>query len=323
MGWVTYIIELEDDFWYVGRTTDTHRRLKQHFTGRGAKWLKLHPPKKLKEVWAGDCERSKTLALMREHGVERVRGGPWCGTRSTPVVCELLLKQMATQQLADISIADWQVLPSQRNQYGALSWPIAVNKDSKAPPRIQLGSDGMTLRCPFGVSSYAGAETGGRQNLDFSVPAWLTDLRSFLQSVDKFVLDYVWEHRAEFFVKKPPSNREVLEGMYHSLMSVGKPEYDPLLRTKVSQSTPVFICTDDGNPAKKGSIADVTPGATCVPIVTISKIWVMGANQFGVTAVTQALLLWPKSEKGIEDLGFETAHAMPRSQSDVVEGNPL
>ena len=98
MGWVTYILELEDECWYVGRTTDTHRRFRQHFTGKGAKWLKLHAPKQLKEVWAGDKEKEFTLKLMRQHGVEKVRGGPWCSTRSTPVVCELLLEQMMATQ---------------------------------------------------------------------------------------------------------------------------------------------------------------------------------------------------------------------------------
>ena len=229
---------------------------------------------------------------------------------------------MATQQLADINIADWHVLPAQRNQYGANTWPIACNKDSKAPARVQLTQDGMTLRCPFGVSSYGG-ETGGRQNLDFSIPAWLADLRSFLQAADKFALDHVWEHRAEFFPKKVPSTKETLQDWYHPLLSFGKPEYDPVLRTKVSQSTPVFLCSELADePTKKGNISDVTPGATCVPIITISKIWVMGGNKFGVTATTQALLLFPRTEKGIEDLGFVTAHVMPRSQGDAMDVCP-
>ena len=324
MGWVTYILECSDNCWYCGRTQDTHRRFKQHFSGRGAKWLKLHPPKQLKEVWEGDREKELTLRLMRQFGCEHVRGGPWCSTRSTPQPAELLLEQiMSTQQLADVNIADWQILPGQRNQYGALSWGITCHKDSKAPPRIQLGQDGMTLRCPFGASSYNG-ETSGRQNLDYCVPEWLGDLRKFLQSVDKWVLDHVWANRTEFFPKKAPSSREALEDWYHPLLSFGKPEYDPLLRTKVSQSTPVFLCSEfAGDPTQKGSLADVTPGATCVPIINISKIWVMGGNKFGVTAVTQALLLWPKAEKGLEDLGFVTAHTMVRSQSDNPDDRPV
>ena len=317
MGWVTYILELADDCWYVGRTVDTHRRFRQHFTGRGAKWLQLHPPKRLKEVWQGDREKEITLQLMRRHGIERVRGGPWCSTRSTPHPAELLLEEiMSATQIADASTRDWHIGQPTRNTYGALSWAITSSKDSKTAPRVQLAQDGMTLRCPFGVSTYAGESTG-RQNLDYAIPAWLGDLKSFLQSVDKFVLEYVWEHKLEFFPKKPPSTKETLLDWYHPLLAPGKENYDPTMRTKVSASTPVFICSEfAGEPSKKGTLADVLPGSTCCPLVTFSKIWVMGGNKFGVTCITSALLLWPRAEKGIEDFGFVTAHTMPRSQTE-------
>ena len=144
----------------------------------------------------------------------------------------------------------------------------------------------------------------GRQNLDYSIPAWLADIRLFLASVDAWALDFAWENRAELFPKKPPSSKEILADWYHPLLAFGKPEYDPLLKTKISNSAPVFLCAEGEESKKKGTIDQITAGSCCVPIINISKLWVMSGNRFGVTAVTQAVLLWPRQDKTVDDLGF-------------------
>ena len=319
MAWVTYILECEGGHWYVGKTVDTHRRFRQHFTGRGARWLKLHPAKQLKEVWAGDREREFTIKLMRQYGVERVRGGPWCSTRSTPQVAELLLEEiMATQQVNNVNIKDWQFQPAQKNSYGGFFWPITANKDTKSCPRVQLGNDGVTLRCPFGVSSYGEGGTTGRSDLALSIPPWLQDLQMFLASVDRRVCDYVWENRTDFFPKKQPTSREALEDWYHPLLSSAREGFDPLLKCKISQNTPVFLCSEGVAPATKGTIADITPGSCVCPIVNFSRIWVMSGNRFGVSCVVSALLLWPRKEKTVSDLGFLLdAQSLVRSGCDA------
>jgi predicted GIY-YIG superfamily endonuclease len=43
--YVTYVLKLEEDKWYVGLTTNLNQRLTQHFTGDGAKWTQLFKPK--------------------------------------------------------------------------------------------------------------------------------------------------------------------------------------------------------------------------------------------------------------------------------------
>lgn len=76
-----YWLCLENDKYYVGRTSDIHRRIGQHFLGEGAKWTKLHKPKRVisytKELNEYH-EDYMTLLMMKKYGVDNVRGGKWC-----------------------------------------------------------------------------------------------------------------------------------------------------------------------------------------------------------------------------------------------------
>ena len=80
MEWVsvpvlTYVLALEDDCVYVGKTYNFNMRLGQHMGGTGSKWTRLHKPTgKILEIILGEHERETTLRYMREHGWEKVRG---------------------------------------------------------------------------------------------------------------------------------------------------------------------------------------------------------------------------------------------------------
>jgi len=77
-----YTLELEGGFFYVGHSLDVESRIAGHFLGNGAgaKWTDLHRPRRVLSVVPGDTllENLTTLALMVQHGHERVRGGKWC-----------------------------------------------------------------------------------------------------------------------------------------------------------------------------------------------------------------------------------------------------
>ena len=75
-----YTLLLEDDCYYVGWSSQVEVRIAQHFLGHGgAKWTELHSPLQVLSVLPGDdmLENATTIALMCEHGWERVRGGSW------------------------------------------------------------------------------------------------------------------------------------------------------------------------------------------------------------------------------------------------------
>lgn len=77
-----YVLLLKDDNLYVGHTKiSPHARFQEHISGEfAAEWTKLHPPVKILFSTPGDTtlERDITLALSKQCGYTRVRGGPWC-----------------------------------------------------------------------------------------------------------------------------------------------------------------------------------------------------------------------------------------------------
>jgi predicted GIY-YIG superfamily endonuclease len=70
-----YILELKDDKYYVGLTSDMSHRYKSHCRGRGSSWTKEHSPIKIISIEEGDkyLERKITLEMMKKYGWENVR----------------------------------------------------------------------------------------------------------------------------------------------------------------------------------------------------------------------------------------------------------
>jgi predicted GIY-YIG superfamily endonuclease len=77
---LVYVLELEDDCYYVGISTHLNFRLGQHLDGTGAKWTKLHKVKGIKEVRFGNrkIEDLVTKEYISMYGEDKVKGGSWC-----------------------------------------------------------------------------------------------------------------------------------------------------------------------------------------------------------------------------------------------------
>ena len=75
-----YVLECEQGNWNVGWSADIQTRVASHFLGAGAKWTQAHKPVSVHSVRPGDThlETLTTIALMCQHGWERVRGGSYC-----------------------------------------------------------------------------------------------------------------------------------------------------------------------------------------------------------------------------------------------------
>ena len=102
-----YILELENDNWYVGITERGTERLYEHFSGLGAKWTKLHKPVRIHKVEyigsdknsAGRWEKETTLLFMQKKGYKKVRGFTWCQIEMQQrpgALIRRLAKQLAT-----------------------------------------------------------------------------------------------------------------------------------------------------------------------------------------------------------------------------------
>jgi predicted GIY-YIG superfamily endonuclease len=76
-----YILELENNKYYIGKTTNPNFRLEQHFNNCGSLWTQKYKPIKVLEIIdnCDDYDEDKyTLKYMQKYGVNNVRGGSFC-----------------------------------------------------------------------------------------------------------------------------------------------------------------------------------------------------------------------------------------------------
>lgn len=66
--WFTYMIECSDGSIYTGITTNVAKRMKQHNTGKGAKYTKKRNPVILKALWGG---KTRSEASKLEHSIKQ------------------------------------------------------------------------------------------------------------------------------------------------------------------------------------------------------------------------------------------------------------
>jgi putative endonuclease len=69
MPYYVYIIQCQGNSYYTGYTRNLNRRMRQHENGKGARYTKMHKPKKLVHV-EEFC--SRTEAMKREKRIKRL-----------------------------------------------------------------------------------------------------------------------------------------------------------------------------------------------------------------------------------------------------------
>jgi predicted GIY-YIG superfamily endonuclease len=86
-----YVLQLQNDKWYVGYTRGISKRMHAHFTKGGAEFTKLYKPVKVHAIYDGgiELERTTTLKMMKELGWNNVRGSNWCQITDIPRPVEL------------------------------------------------------------------------------------------------------------------------------------------------------------------------------------------------------------------------------------------
>lgn len=76
-----YILKLEKDKYYIGKTQNPDFRIDDHFNANGSAWTKKYKPMEIVTV-IPNCthfdEDKYTLEYMSEHGMHNVRGGSFC-----------------------------------------------------------------------------------------------------------------------------------------------------------------------------------------------------------------------------------------------------
>jgi len=75
-----YILKLENDKYYIGKTTNPSFRIDSHFNSNGSAWTRKYRPISVEKL-VPDCddydEDKYTKKYMEKYGIENVRGGSY------------------------------------------------------------------------------------------------------------------------------------------------------------------------------------------------------------------------------------------------------
>jgi putative endonuclease len=85
MSWFLYLIECEDESIYTGIAVDVEARYKKHASGKGARYTRSHPPKRLMASleFSDRATASKAEYMVKQFSAEEKR--EFC--RSLPKIC--------------------------------------------------------------------------------------------------------------------------------------------------------------------------------------------------------------------------------------------
>lgn len=75
-----YVLRLEGNRFYIGKTDNVQQRLQQHMQGQGSNWTRKYKPLSLEKTIknASPFEEDKvTKEYMAKYGVDKVRGGSY------------------------------------------------------------------------------------------------------------------------------------------------------------------------------------------------------------------------------------------------------
>lgn len=75
MAWFLYIIECKDHSLYTGITVDVEKRFAMHLSGKGARYTRSHPPRRILAVapYPDRSAASKAEFLIKQLSAEKKR----------------------------------------------------------------------------------------------------------------------------------------------------------------------------------------------------------------------------------------------------------
>ena len=117
-----YVLLLEGDRYYVGKSRWPDWRLWQHTHGKGAQWTRLHPTVKrvyrypyyvVTEYDEDRLEDRVTIETMKRHGWQNVRGGSWCEVSDADTLKSLQRRG----HFRDVKAAEADLAPLELTRY--------------------------------------------------------------------------------------------------------------------------------------------------------------------------------------------------------------
>ena len=92
-----YVLKLQGNKYYVGKSQDVIGRYQQHMSGQGSAWTKKHKPMSLLECKSdvSPFEEDKVVKeCMAKYGIENVRGGSYSQVTLDQVQIEALTREL-------------------------------------------------------------------------------------------------------------------------------------------------------------------------------------------------------------------------------------
>ena len=83
-----YEVDCRHDKKYIGKTTNMDRRMREHFTGKGAQVTRKFAPQTAREVarchgyFSDEVEQKFTDKAIKKHGYQNVRGGKYTNSKT-------------------------------------------------------------------------------------------------------------------------------------------------------------------------------------------------------------------------------------------------
>ena len=96
-----YVLKLEENKYYVGKTVNPQFRLENHFESFGSSWTKKYKPIQVHELRPDQTnhdEQRITQEYMAKYGIDNVRGGPWCKIKLDTTEKEFIQKLISGEQ---------------------------------------------------------------------------------------------------------------------------------------------------------------------------------------------------------------------------------
>lgn len=92
-----YVIKLEQNKYYIGKTDNPNFRLQNHFDSKGSKWTTIYKPLKIIEL-KQNCdiydEDKITIQYMNKYGINNVRGGSFVSVKLKNTTMNILKKMI-------------------------------------------------------------------------------------------------------------------------------------------------------------------------------------------------------------------------------------
>lgn len=132
MTYYVYIILCDDGSFYTGYTKDVNNRVKLHVNGQGARYTKMHKPKRISYV---ESYEQRTEAMKREKAIKKLNHN-----QKQELVNSQKSKKVTIKQITKLIQAEKNDKAEKK-----LSWTEKLNNNAGLP-KIELISEKMSRR---------------------------------------------------------------------------------------------------------------------------------------------------------------------------------